>query len=69
LPEDKRGQFIGIMNITLTVSQIIGSFIAGYIVINYGRQWIFPAAGVCLLLSIPFFMWVKDTLKPKAEAE
>jgi MFS family permease len=69
LPEDKRGQFIGIMNITLTVSQIIGSFIAGYIVVNYSRPWIFPAAGVFLLLSVPFFMWVKDTLKPKAEAE
>ncbi|MHA1745395.1 MAG: MFS transporter [Promethearchaeota archaeon] len=69
LPEDKRGQFIGIMNITLTVSQIIGSFIAAHVVLNYGRQWIFPAAAVFLLLSIPFFMWVKDTLKPKAEAE
>ncbi len=69
LPENKRGQFNGIMNITLTVSQIIGSFIAGYIAIEFGKQWIFPAAGAFLIISIPFFLWVKDTLAPKSNPE
>lgn len=69
LPENKRGQFNGIMNITLTISQIIGSFIAGFIAIEYGYHWIFPAAGAFLLISIPFFLWVKDTLKPKSNPE
>ncbi len=65
LPENKRGQFNGILNITLTVSQIIGSFVAGYIATKFGKQWIFPAAAVFLILSLPFFYWVKDTLPPK----
>jgi len=69
LPENKRGQFNGIMNITLTVSQIIGSFIAGYIAIEFGKQWIFPVAGAFLIISIPFFLWVKDTLVPKSNPE
>jgi len=69
LPENKRGQFNGIMNITLTISQIIGSFVAGYLATNFGKQWIFPAAGAFLIISIPFFYWVKDTLKPKSNPE
>ncbi|QEE17483.2 MFS transporter [Promethearchaeum syntrophicum] len=69
LPENKRGQFIGIMNITMNVPQIIGSFIAGYVAIEYGKQWIFPTAGAFLILSIPFFLWIKDTLGPKSDPE
>ena len=69
MPENKRGQFNGILNITLTVSQIIGAFVAGLIYENFGRQWIFPAAGAFLILSIPFFLWVKDTLAPKSNPE
>jgi len=69
LPENKRGQFVGIMNITMTVPQIIGAFIAGYIATEFGKQWIFPAAAVFLILSIPFFLWVKDTLAPKSDSE
>ncbi|TFH30776.1 MAG: MFS transporter [Promethearchaeota archaeon] len=71
LPEEKRGQFNGILNITFTLSQVIGATVAGLIVDfdnDVTRSWIFPAAAFFYLLSIPFFAWVKDTLKPKEDS-
>ena len=62
LPEKKRGKFLGILNIIFTVSQIIGALTAGIIATIYGLQWIFIIAIVFFIISIPFFLRVKETL-------
>ncbi|UYP46936.1 hypothetical protein NEF87_003221 [Candidatus Lokiarchaeum ossiferum] len=70
LPENKRGQFNGILNITFTVSQIIGAFISGLVVDTQDpTTWglIFPIGAIFFVLSIPLFMKVKDTLKNEDE--
>ena len=46
-----------------TILFVGGVFIAAYIAIKFGKQWIFPVAAIFLIISIPFFAWVKDTLK------
>ncbi len=68
LPEGKKGQFLGIFNIVNTVSQIIGSMSAGIvatalrgIVVN-PMAWIFVIAPIFFIVSIPFFLRVKETL-------
>ena len=70
LPENKRGQFNGILNISFTVSQIIGAFISGLVVDTQDpTTWglIFPIGAVFFIISIPFFMKVKDTMKNEDE--
>ena len=62
LPEEKRGKFLGILNIINTVSQIIGALTAGIIATIYGLQWIFIVAIMFFIISIPFFLRVKETL-------
>ncbi|MHA1519586.1 MAG: MFS transporter [Promethearchaeota archaeon] len=72
LPEDKRGQFNGILNVTFTLSQIIGATVAGLLVDfdnPVTKSRIFPAAAVFYLLSILFFAWVKDTLKTEEKSD
>ena len=63
LPEDRRGKFLGIYNLMWIVSQIIGSFIGAFIAMIFGIAWIFLAGAVFMIISIPFFMFVKETLK------
>ncbi|MFX0017563.1 MAG: MFS transporter [Promethearchaeota archaeon] len=65
LPEDKRGKFYGIFNIVYTVSQIIGSLLAGTFSVLFGRPVIFIVGAILFLISIPFFLYVKETLKKK----
>lgn len=62
LPADKRGKFVGILNIVFTISQIIGAFTAGLVATFYGLQWIFLLAIVYFLTSVVFFKTVKETL-------
>ncbi len=64
LPEDKRGKFYGILNIIFTIPQIIGSMAAGIVasIAILGIPWIFPLGSMFFLLSILFFMRVKETL-------
>ncbi len=62
LPEDKRGKFYGIFNIVYTISQIIGAFAGGIIAELLGLPWIFVLGAIFFLLSIPFFLYVKETL-------
>lgn len=62
LPEEKKGQFYGIFNITLTVPQIIGGIIGGIVSEVFGRYNIFILAGIFFLASIPFFLLVRETL-------
>ncbi|TFG18072.1 MAG: MFS transporter [Promethearchaeota archaeon] len=63
LPEDKRGKFYGIFNIVYTVSQVIGSLLAGTFSVLYGRPAIFIVGAVIFLIAIPFFIYVKETLE------
>ncbi len=63
LPEDLRGTFTGILNIVNTVSQIIGSLLAGIIAILFGVSWIFVLGPIFFIVSIPIFMTVKETVK------
>ena len=63
LPEDLRGTFTGILNIVNTVSQIIGSLLAGIIAILFGVSWIFVLGPIFFIASIPIFMTVKETIK------
>ncbi len=62
LPEDKRGKFLGILNIVFTVSQIVGAITAGFIATYFGLTWIFAVAIIFFLISIPFFLRVRETL-------
>ena len=62
LPDDKRGQYTGIMNITGTLNQIPAAIIAALVADSFGVEftmWIIP---FFLLGSIPIFMKVKETL-------
>ncbi len=62
LPEGKRGQFLGILNVIFTISQIPGAIIGGVIADSMGLAWIFAFAPIFLLASIPLFLRVKETL-------
>ncbi|MFX0137445.1 MAG: MFS transporter [Candidatus Hodarchaeota archaeon] len=61
LPEEKRGKFLGILNITNTVSQVIGAMIGGIVATFFGLVVIFFFAPIFFLISIPLFMRVKET--------
>ena len=63
LPEDKKGQFYGIFNITLTIPQIIGGIVGGLISVTFDRPYIFIGGAIFFLISIPLFLIVKETLK------
>ncbi|MHA1147512.1 MAG: MFS transporter [Promethearchaeota archaeon] len=68
LPEGKKGQFFGIFNIANTVSQVIGSISAALFVSAFKGvvpnpiAMIFAIVPIFFLLSIPFFLKVKETL-------
>ena len=62
LPPDKRGKFFGILNIVFTVSQIIGALLAGIVATTFGLDWVFPLGTIFFLVSIIFFLRVKETL-------
>lgn len=63
LPINKRGQFYGIFNIVYTISQVLGAFAGGLAAEILGLQWIFVIAAIFFIISIPFFLIVKETLK------
>jgi len=68
LPDDKRGQFIGILNITSTLNQIPAAFLAAFIADTFDVQWIFLLIPIFFIVSLLFFMRVKETL-PSNEIE
>ena len=63
LPENSRGKFLGVYNLMWVVSQIIGSFLGAIVAMIFGLQWIFFVGGILMLISIPFFLRVKETLE------
>lgn len=66
LPEDKRGKFIGIQNITTTVNQIPAAFLAAIIADTYGINWIFIIIPIFFIGALPIFMMVRETLSDQA---
>ena len=68
LPEGKKGQFIGILNIISTVSQFSG-ILGGVVADSFGLVWIFAIAPIFLLASIPFFLFIQETLPDEYREE
>ncbi|HUX99232.1 MAG TPA: MFS transporter [Candidatus Deferrimicrobium sp.] len=62
LPDDQRGKFLGILNITNTLSQVIGVTVGGIAASLWGISWIFAFAPIFYLCSIPLFWTIKETL-------
>jgi len=62
LPEEKRGKFLGILNITHTLSQVIGASVGGIVASLFGINWIFAFAPIFYISSIPLFLKIKETL-------
>ncbi|TFG27677.1 MAG: MFS transporter [Promethearchaeota archaeon] len=62
LPEDRRGKFLGILNVVNTISQIIGVTVGGIIATIYGLVWVFAFAPIFSIGSILFFRRVQETL-------
>ncbi|MFX1451168.1 MAG: MFS transporter [Promethearchaeota archaeon] len=62
LPEEKRGKFLGILNITNTVSQVIGALVGGIIATIFGLSFIFAFAPIFFIIALPLFMRIKETL-------
>lgn len=63
LPDDRRGKFLGIYNFMWVISQIIGSFIGGILLLFLSYSWLFLVGGIIMLTSIPFFKKVKETIE------
>jgi len=64
LPEATRGKFLGILNITRTLSQVIGVTVGGIVatIASSNYAWIFPFAPIFYIASIPIFLKIKETL-------
>ncbi|NVM27732.1 MAG: MFS transporter [Candidatus Helarchaeota archaeon] len=65
LPERTRGKFLGILNITRTLSQVIGVIVGGIVATLISIEWIFAFAPIFYITSIPFFLTIKETLPDK----
>jgi MFS family permease len=63
LPVNKRGQYYGLFNIVYTISQVLGAFAGGFAAEILGLPWIFVIGAIFFIISIPFFLMVKETLK------
>lgn len=67
LPEDKRGQFIGILNLTTTINQIPAAFLAALVADTFGVHWIFILIPFFFIGALPLFLRVNETLPEKVE--
>jgi len=71
LPEGRKGQFFGIFNIVNTVSQVIGVLTASIVITALEGQIANPLSAVFIvspiffIISIPFFLKIKETLPSK----
>lgn len=66
LPEESRGKFLGILNLVFTLPQVIGSWLGALVADAYGVEYIFWLAPIFFVISIPFFLWIKETLPPNS---
>ena len=71
LPEATRGKFLGVLNITRTLSQVIGVTIGGLVatLASSTYAWVFPFAPIFYIASIPIFLKIKETLPGVKENE
>ncbi|MFO8019739.1 MAG: MFS transporter [Promethearchaeia archaeon] len=69
LPAGKKGQFIGLLNIINTVSQVPGALLGGLIADTFGINWIFAFVPIFFILSIPFFLITEESLPENLREE
>jgi MFS family permease len=65
LPENERGKFLGVINITKAAGQAPGALLAGVLADNFGLYSVFILAAAFLLVSIPLFRIVPETVHKK----
>ncbi len=66
---EKIGQFVGILNIMSTISQMIGPWIGSLIISTLGLEWTFFFSPFFFIASIPFYKIVKDKLRESRAVE
>jgi MFS family permease len=66
LPPERRGNFLGLINIGNALGKVPGILLAGLLASVYGVLSVFLVSGLILWIGIPFFLLVPETLK-KAE--
>jgi len=62
LPSESRGKFLGIINIGSAGFQIPGVLVAGFFADYFEQLFIFLVAAIYILISIPIFLKVPETL-------
>ena len=67
LPEEERGKFLGIINIGRAAGQAPGAILAGMVADSFvdtlGVYAVFLLAAIFLILSVPLFLKVEETVK------
>jgi MFS family permease len=64
LPRQSRARFLGIINIGKAAGQVPGVFLAAFFSETFGTLSIFFVSALFLIVSIPLFRRVPETLKP-----
>jgi len=59
-PEEKRGQFVGILNAINMLMSIPGIIVGGIVYTIFGLQWIFAFVPIFFIASIPLFLKIED---------
>ncbi len=65
LPKEKRGSFLGIINIGNALGSVPGVLIAGLVADALGLSWVFFVSGIILWIALPFFSIVPETIIKK----
>ncbi len=68
LPKEARGRFAGFLNLGSAIGKGIFVLIAGWVGTIYADVGVFIVAGIGLWISIPFFLRVPETYKPKSKS-
>ncbi|MBD3353290.1 MAG: MFS transporter [Candidatus Lokiarchaeota archaeon] len=67
LPPESRAKFLGVINIGRAAGQVPGVLVAGIVSTHFGTLAIFFVSALYLLVSIPLFLRVPETLFPTKE--
>ena len=59
-PEEKRGQFVGILNAINMLMSIPGVIVGGIVYAAFGLQWVFVFVPIPFIASIPLFLKIED---------
>lgn len=63
VPENRRGEAIGIMGFCTSTGMAIGPALGGYIAAEYSLEWMFHLSAFSALLSILILVGMKETLQ------